>query len=128
MNIQTKGIHHVVLRVTDMERSRRFYQEVLGFNVQTPMSDLYFFAAGPALIVLRPPLDGTPEGDRFSERRIGVDHLAFAVEGRAELDQAVAALRGAGVHTEGVELDPVLNKEYIGFRDPDNVQWEFYRM
>jgi hypothetical protein len=38
----------------------------------------------------------------------------------------VGRLRGEGVETEGVETDPVLNKEYVAFRDPDNVQWEFY--
>lgn len=128
MTIQTKGIHHVTLRVNNMERSKHFYQEVLGFQVQTPASDLYFFPAGQTLVVLRPPLAGTPEGDRFSEYRIGVDHLAFAVDGRGELDKVVAALRAAGVHTEGVEVDPILNKEYVCFRDPDNIQWEFYTM
>jgi glyoxylase I family protein len=124
--IQTSGIHHITIRVTDIERARRFYSEVLGFDVQTPAEDLAFFLAGPTLIALRPPLEGTPDGDRFSEHRIGVDHLAFAVDERGELEKLVGALEGAGVETAGIEVDPLLNKEYVGFRDPDNVQWEFY--
>lgn len=126
MKIQTGGMHHITIRVTDMERSKGFYSDVLGFDVQSPAPDLAFFQAGPTLIVLRVPLEGTPEGDRFSEYRIGVDHLAFAVEERAELQKLVSALGEAGVDTAGIEVDPVLNKEYVCFRDPDNVQWEFY--
>ena len=31
-NLQVTGINHVVLHVTDLERSRRFYTDVLGFE------------------------------------------------------------------------------------------------
>jgi glyoxylase I family protein len=126
MKIQAGGMHHITIRVTDLDRSARFYSDVLGFDVQAPAEDLAFFQVGPTLIVLRLPLDGTPEGDRFSEYRIGVDHLAFSVEERGELEKVVAALEEASVDTAGIEVDPVLNKEYVCFRDPDNVQWEFY--
>jgi len=82
--------------------------------------------AGSTFVILAPPLEGTAGDDRFSERRIGVDHLAFAVSERATLEELVERLAGAGVDTAGIETDPVLGKEYVCFRDPDNVQWEFY--
>lgn len=126
MKFDTTGMHHITIRVNDMDRARRFYSDVLGFDVQTVAPDLAFFQVGPTLYVLRSPLPGTPEGDRFSEYRIGVDHMAFAVQDRAELEKLVDALREASVHTEGIEIDPLLNKEYVCFRDPDNVQLEFY--
>ena len=44
----------------------------------------------------------------------------------ATLDELVERLRAEGVETAGVEHDPVLDKDYVAFRDPDNVQWEFY--
>ena len=126
MAIDTSGIHHISIRVNDMERSKRFYSHVLGFSVEAPADDLAYFVAGETLVVLRPPLEGTPPGDRFDERRIGVDHLAFAVGGRDELEKVVETLRGANVGTEGIERDPLLDKDYVCFRDPDNIQWEFY--
>ena len=35
--------------------------------------------AGDTFVSYAPPLEGTPADDRFSEYRIGVDHLAFGV-------------------------------------------------
>lgn len=128
MRIETAGIHHVTLRVTDLEASGRFYEGVLGFAVQRLAPDIALFQVGPTLIVLRPPLPGTPAGDRFSEHRIGVDHIALAVGERRELDKVLEALRKGGVPTKGVEREPILDKDYVCFRDPDNVQWEFYCM
>jgi len=26
----------------------------------------------------------------------------------------------------GIKTDPTLNKEYVAFKDPDRMQWEFY--
>ena len=126
MSNQVTGIHHVTLRVADMEQSVRFYESVLGFDVQRFEDELAVFTAGSTIVAIRPPLEGTPDDDRFSEYRIGVDHLALAVPDREALDRALEPLREAGVDTAGVETDPVLNKEYVAFRDPDNIQLELY--
>ena len=139
--MKVEGLHHVAIRVQDPGRSRRFYEDVLGLGfMEIPVSGdvvkewrgapaegvLLATQIGATLVILEPPLEGTAEDDRFSERRIGVDHLAFGVADRATLEELVDRLNAAGVGTAGVELDPVLGKEYVAFRDPDNVQWEFY--
>jgi catechol 2,3-dioxygenase-like lactoylglutathione lyase family enzyme len=135
------NLHHVSIRVQDPDRSRRFYEDVLGLAfMELPVGKevtgvwrgspkegtMLATQAGETFVILAPPLEGTPPDDRFSERRIGVDHLAFGVDDRATLDALVERLGSAGVQTAGVETDPVLNKQYVCFRDPDNVQWEFY--
>lgn len=136
-----KSLHHIAIRVRDPGASRRFYEDVLGFSfMEIPVSGEFIAAwegapsestllamrAGDTFVILEPPLEGTASGDRFSEQRIGVDHLAFGVDDRQDLERLAASLGEAGVETAGVELDPVLGKEYVAFRDPDNVQWEFY--
>jgi glyoxylase I family protein len=133
-------LHHVLLRVQDPERSRRFYEDVLGLQfMEIPVreetagiwrgrpkeGDLLATQAGDTLVILAPPLEGTPTDDRFSEYRIGLDHLAFGVDDRATLEGLVERLKTAGVDTAGIETD-ALDTEYVNFRDPDNVQWEFY--
>jgi glyoxylase I family protein len=134
------GMHHVALRSHDPERARRFYQNVVGLDfMEIPVSGditsiwqgapaegvLLAAQVGTTLLVIMPPLEGTPGDDRFSEYRIGLDHLAFGFEDRADLDALVERLVAAGVETRGVETD-VVGKEYVVFRDPDNVQWEAY--
>ncbi len=74
--------------------------------------------------MLRPALPETPPGDRFSERRIGLDHLAAGVTGRVKLDWLAEALRGHCVPA-GRHHDPP-GPAMVTFRDPGNIQWEFF--
>jgi glyoxylase I family protein len=118
-------VHHVSLRVSDLERSRLFYSGVLGLDVEA-LEDRLRFTVGPTRIILRPPLEGTPDDDRFSERRIGLDHISFGVQGRPTLERLVERLREHGVATRGIEINPDPETEFVAFRDPDNIQLEFF--
>ena len=141
MTIEVNGLHHVVIRVQDPDVSRAFYEQTFDFTfIELPVDagiasawrghpnggTLLATALGETFLVLAPPLEGTPDDDRFNERRVGVDHLAFGVADAGALEEVVAALERVGTRTAGVEHDPVLDKSYVAFRDPDNVQWEFY--
>lgn len=46
VNLKTPGVHHIALRSTDLERSKRFYAEVLGFAVILEVPGLFIFLAG----------------------------------------------------------------------------------
>jgi len=139
--MKVAGIHHITLRTQDPETTRRFFEDVVGLEfIEIPVSRGYTAIwkgapaggvllgsqAGNSFLIIAPPLEGTAEDDRFSEYRIGLDHLAFAVEDAEELDSLVERLRAAGIKTQGVETDEVLGKPYVAFRDPDNVQCEAY--
>ena len=134
-------LHHVAIRVQDPDRSRAFYENVLGFAfMELPggpsvtnlwrgspsEGTLLATQAGDTFVILQPPLEGTPDEDRFSERRIGIDHLAFGVDDRATLEGLVERLRAEGSETQVIEHDTVLDRDYVAFRDPAHVQWEFY--
>jgi glyoxylase I family protein len=129
-------IHHLRLTVTDLARSRDFYTRLLGFDVAVespppddPAAEAAYpilwggivMARGNLLMGLRPV---AAAGDRFDEDRVGLDHLSFSVNSRADLEQAQAWLDQNGVaHGEIKEL-PSFGICILPFRDPDNIQVE----
>jgi glyoxylase I family protein len=66
------------------------------------------------------------QGESFSEFRTGLDHLEFLVTRREDLDEWATRLSQLGIEHSGVkELDYSPNA-MITFRDPDNIQLEFF--
>ena len=132
MGLTSTSVAHVRLTVTDIERSRRFYESVFGWPVFLEVPDnadratrdqLGFlfggvvYDLGGTLLGLRPV--GT---DRFDEDRTGLDHIAFRLGSRAELDSAAAHLDNLGVSHEPIkDIGPSFILE---FRDPDNIALE----
>jgi glyoxylase I family protein len=65
------------------------------------------------------------DGDRFDEFRIGLDHLSFTVNSRADLERALEALDQQDVpHGEIEDLGQDFGLYVLAFRDPDNIQLE----
>jgi glyoxylase I family protein len=124
--MQTTGLHHVALRTTDLARARVFYIERLGFPLLMETPNLLIFGAGASAIAIDGPDDAMPANDRFNPKRVGLDHLALACGDVRELRRVAAALTAAGIDNSGVKLDSTLNKEYVAFKDPDGIAWEFY--
>jgi glyoxylase I family protein len=119
------GFHHVTLNVTDLSRARAFYEGVLGFEVDQdfPGRKLRLrVGESRARLVLRPPPSAV-DADRFSEYRIGLDHVSFGAS-RADLDRLANALAAAGVPAN-LHHDP-LGPAVLCFRDPDNIALEFF--
>ena len=135
-HIAAGGIHHLRLTVTDVNRSREFYTRLLGFGVaaEMPPADDPSYGAVNAvlfggvvmikdnlLLGLRPV---APQGDRFDQNRVGLDHLSFSVSSHDELEQAVRLLDERGVpHGEITDFSS-FGIYVLEFRDPDNIQLE----
>ena len=126
IKIKTTGVHHVALRSSDMERSKRFYTETLGFELALETPELFLFLAGGAALGVRAPDAQTPDGDKFNPFRVGLDHIALACDDEAELERVANALTEAGIENTGVKTDPTLGKRYVAFKDPDRISWELY--
>lgn len=123
---QTTGIHHLSLRSTDLSRARDFYHATLGFPIVLDMPSLFIFLAGGTAIAVRGPERAAPVPDRFDPYRVGLDHVALACRDEVELVRVAGALHEAGITSTGVKLDPVLDRRYVAFKDPDGIAWEFY--
>jgi glyoxylase I family protein len=135
--IDTTGIHHVRLTVTDLGRSREFYTNVLGFEiaaespgdptdpaVRNDPAQLYggvVFQTNGILFGLRPV---APGDDRFVSERVGLDHLSFSVPSRDALVEARDRLEAHGVpHGEVTDL-AAFGIAILSFSDPDGVHLE----
>jgi glyoxylase I family protein len=134
-------IHHVRLAVTDVERSKAFYTEVLGFQVAVdgppPPDDENYDAIVDSLqggvillhdemfVGLRPvDEERANAADRFDPFRVGLDHLSFSVPTRADLEAAVQLLDERGVeHGPIRELVP-FGLSFVAFFDPDGIALE----
>jgi glyoxylase I family protein len=130
--LTSTSIAHVRLTVTDIERSRQFYESVFDWPVllevpenadeatRDQLAFLYggvVYDLGGTLLGLRPVAT-----DRFHEDRAGLDHIAFRLASLDELDIAAAHLDEVGVKHEPVKD---IGPSYIlEFRDPDNIALE----
>ena len=124
---RTRGLHHVVLTVTDIDRSAEFYARILQLKHGTNEEhDWRYLTDGVVHFLVQRAPNLPISGDRFDENRGGLDQLAFAVPSRAELEATLASLQELGVKTAGIEFDPDGGAEYVAFRDPDNIQVEVY--
>lgn len=125
---------HVRLTVTDIARSRAFYDDVFGLPIAFELPDdadaetreqlsfLYggvIYQLGDSLLGLRPVAD-----DVFDEDRVGLDHVSFSVGSRAELDDAVRLLDERGVAHAGVK--DIGAGFILEFRDPDDIALELF--
>jgi glyoxylase I family protein len=123
--IATGPVHHIRLTVTDVDRARAFYSDVLGFAFVMDLDPGVFLSNGAVGLGLGPAPVAASPGDRFDENRAGLDHLSFGVGSRAELDAAVRIFDERGVpHGEIKDLGEAFGLYVLAFRDPDNIQLE----
>lgn len=122
INPKTPGIHHINLRCADLDASKKFYRDIIGFPVPLETPDLFAFPVGSVFIVFKK----ANAGESFNPFTIGTDHIAIACESEEELNRVAKGLSDANVESTGVKTDETLQKQYVAFKDPDRIQWEFY--
>lgn len=127
------GIHHFGLSVRNIDVSAAWYVKVLGFRRVGEFASpdgarrkMFLRHAGlQARLGLTEHRDGGQ--DVFDETRVGLDHLAFQVADRAELDDWASRLAMAGVvHTPVAPANSIADAAVLVLRDPDNIQLELF--
>ena len=64
--------------------------------------------------------------EKFSEYRVGLDHIAFGCANRAELESWVTRLGELGIEHGGI-VDAGYGSG-LSFRDPDGIALEFFAL
>jgi glyoxylase I family protein len=123
----SKGVSHVALTVTDIDRSKEWYGRVLGWaELIANDEDGTSASVGilPDGLVLAFHAFESGSGDEFDPLRTGLDHLAFGVEGAADLDEWAEHLGDLGV-----TFSPRVDAPYghvLSFKDPDGIALELF--
>ena len=108
-SLKVTGINHVVLHVTDLDRSRTFYMNTLGFEDRglDPGFRASFLRCGMQGLDLFELVDSDVHGGEE------MNHMALNVD-VADVEELVAGLSGAGI--EDVHVTP---RNSVFIADPD---------
>ena len=120
---------HIGLNVTDLERSRKFYTDIFGFEVLGESSakgrEYVFLGQGDKPVLT---LWQQSQGS-FPKQSPGLHHLSFQVDSMELVKAAEGRLRhwntrfqyeGVVAHAEGVQSGGLF------FEDPDGIRLEIY--
>lgn len=122
---------HVGLNVTNLERSKKFYQNVFGFKTMlesnTEGRKFVFLGDGKNIkVTLFQQSNG-----QFDNHRPGLHHLSFQLASAEEVKQAERELQAMKVeflydgvvpHAEGADSGGIF------FKDPDGIRLEIYSL
>jgi catechol 2,3-dioxygenase-like lactoylglutathione lyase family enzyme len=121
---EIKGVAHFSIPVSDMERSKRFYTEIVGCRhlATIPPGNMAFLDAGGVCVIL---VKHAPPINRRLDDHNGVHH-SFIVDGHA-YKAALDHLRSKGVEVEFEEdrQGGIVNGPRAYFRDPDGTVLEY---
>ena len=126
--IQINGAAHVILTVSQWDKARSFYGELLPFLGMTKVYDgnnfLYHVGGRTALGIQRCAPEH--EGERFVQNRVGMHHMCFRARSREDIDKVAEKLRdmGAFIDRGPIEGDFAPGYYYIVFEDPDGIRLE----
>lgn len=116
------GVDHVGLTVRDLDRSERFYVDVLGLLRLADFGSARILVQRRTSLIVALIRHGAAGNDPFTETNTGLDHLGFAATSRAELLEWEARFDACGV-----PYTPVRDMEFgchLNFRDPDGIALE----
>jgi catechol 2,3-dioxygenase-like lactoylglutathione lyase family enzyme len=100
--LRAVSLNHVTVRVPDVQRTSRFYQEFFGMKLKQHSEHIHILAVGTSFFGIEQK-QGAP----------GLDHYDFGIAG-FNADEALAKLRA-----RNLKVEPGGTNESFKFRDPD---------
>ena len=123
--IEVNGMAHVILTVSQCDKARAFYGELLPFlglqKVYDGNNFLYHVGGRTAVGIQRCAAEH--EGQRFVANRIGLHHFCIRARSREDVDRVAAKLREMGAHIDRGPMagDWAPGYYYIVFEDPARI-------
>jgi catechol 2,3-dioxygenase-like lactoylglutathione lyase family enzyme len=129
-----KGIHHVDLAVADVDESLAFYLDLLGPLGWAEEVRYPTYRRTEEVVYLKEPATGAMFGLRPADGGahryydVGIEHLAFEVESRDEVEAAHqrCLARGASIHFPPEEDRDVEGYYALFVFDPDGIRIEVF--
>jgi len=118
------GLHHVKVPVTDLERSRKWYEQVFDLEPEVEFRDDDGSVRG---VAYRPKAGFTlalRENPEVARAIVGFDPFAILVQGRADVDAWAGRLDAFGI-----AHSPVIEGAVgwlLSFKDPDGIELRLY--
>ena len=132
-NVQHLGIqslHHIAIICADYKKSKRFYTEILGFQIKNEVYreerqsfKLDLSLNGHYLIELFSFPD--PPKRLSRPESTGLRHIAFGVN---NIEEACLFLKDNQIETEDIRIDEYTGRKFTFFADPDDLPIELYEM
>jgi glyoxylase I family protein len=123
-----QALHHIALIVSDYEKSKKFYTDILDFsilaeNYREARESYKLDLIGPG--GMRLEIFSFPSAPSRPSRpeSCGLRHLAFRVN---DLDAEIDRLSKLGLDFEPIRKDEYTNKRFTFFSDPDGLPLELY--
>ena len=123
------GINHVAITVRDLSVSVPWYEAVLEAkpvldeDTDPQFHHTVYLLGNGTLLGLHQHQTAAP-AEPFSEYRVGLDHIAFGVANRGELEKWARRLDELGIEHGGIK-DAAYGSG-VSFRDPDGIALEFF--
>ena len=121
-------IHHIAVICSDYQKSKDFYVRILGLTL---INEVYRAERDSYKLDLE--VNGQYQIELFSfpdpavrpnyPEAAGLRHLAFEVD---DVEEAVEYMKNHQVKVEDIRVDPVTNKKFTFFPDPDGLPIELY--
>lgn len=129
-NLGIQSLHHIAIICSDYEKSKRFYTEILGFQIKNEIYreerksfKLDLSLNGFYLIELFSFPD--PPNRLSRPESTGLRHIAFGVR---NIEESCLFLKDNQIVTEDIRKDEYTGRKFTFFSDPDHLPIELYEI
>lgn len=115
-------IDHIVISVSDLTKSTKFYSAFLG-KAKQGKEDVHFVLGSTKLFLTSPY---KLSAKKFNKHNIGLNHIALQMKSLSMLRSYVQKLDKAHIAHSSIQIDTFSLKQFVHFDDPDGMRLEFY--